>query len=166
MKRPTLFLFFVVVAFLYYFFAQSKYLILETDIAVSCMLYPDCNCIDLFNEKWSVFQKAFYQHLLYIDFIFIAFYALFLGFGSYLEMQRQRICLLNNLLRLNLLLLIIAILADVVENFFQLHYFSNFPVTCGGLSFIPTLLKWSTIGLILLFWGISFLYRKLKLTFQ
>ena len=71
----------------------------------------------------------------FIDFLFIVFYVMFVIMLSYRRMQKERFYLLNNLLRLNFLLIIVAGLLDVAEDIFLLRNIHAFD---AGGSYVST----------------------------
>lgn len=70
-----------------------------------------------------------------IDFVFIVFYILLVIMLSYRRMELERNYLLNNLLRLNFLLIIVAGLLDVTEDIFLLR---NIHAFHAGGSYVST----------------------------
>ena len=92
----------------------------------------------------------------YVDFVFIFSYVGVMIFLSYSRMQREGRKTLNNLLRLNFFLAIIAGLLDVIENFILLcdmhHYY---PGKCYCPAVCIATVKFVLCGWIILVWLVS-----------
>jgi hypothetical protein len=91
-----------------------------------------------------------------LDFLYILIYVSLILLYSYLQMQQEKRIFINELLRLNLLLALLAGLFDVVENVVLLYNFRH--VTDSGL-YISTVIistaKFTLLGWTILVWIIS-----------
>ena len=149
MKKLASVLLVAVIAFLAYFYVQAGWVVGK--ISLNCVLRPDCNCIDAHIFSRSATQKQHLQSLLRLDYLFMVLYGFLLGFWCYMEMQCQKIFWLNNLLRLSLPLVFVVIVADLIENFFLIHYLqSDNAGACVSFSFVASSLKWAGLCVILL----------------
>ncbi len=87
------------------------------------------------------------------DFLYILIYVGLILLYSYLQMQQEKRIFLNELLRLNLLLALLAGLFDVVENVLLLYNFRH--VNDSGIyisTMILSSLKFSLLGWTVLVW--------------
>lgn len=163
MKITTWMLLIMVLAFSSFWLLQAKqFIIVDVDTS-GCFYKPDCECIDRMYKGWSIEQKNLYLKLMRLDFIYMVFYGLLLGFMSYIEMQKQKVYWLNNLLRFNVFVLVITLLSDLTENSFSLYYFSRTShVDCFKWSYVFTYIKWAGVVCILLVLLMSCLIRKIN----
>lgn len=151
MKTLTRIILILVLAFSGFWILQSDQFYSDTYKMSRCFFYPNCDCITTMFKNWTIQQKDIYLKLMRLDFIFMVFYGSLLGFWSYMEMQSQKVFWINNLLRFNLFILMITLLADITENVFSLYYFSRLSCfNCFKWSYIFTLVKWTGVTFILL----------------
>lgn len=149
----------VVLLFEAYFFWMAKEILYHTEICqkkIFLLWKYDC-LIAAFPSLKHVWQQQIIS-MLHVDFIFILVYTFLLLLWSYLEMQQQRSTQLNELLRLNIFLGILAAVADCIENMILLHDFTS-PIHAKYEPDVFSLIKWFFIGWILLVLVISLLRR-------
>ncbi len=100
-----------------------------------------------------------------VDFFFIVSYVSVLIMVSYSLMQKEKNITLNNLLRFNMLLAIVAGLFDVGENIILLrdinNYLSSLPITSA---MYVSYAKWTLIAFIVTVWMVSFSLRMFSST--
>lgn len=91
-----------------------------------------------------------------IDFIYIIVYSYVLITLSYDRMQWEQNVFLNNLLRLNFPMAVLAGLFDVIENILFLFNMEHYDLPGGYVSIAPfTYAKWTLIGIVVLIWIVS-----------
>lgn len=91
-----------------------------------------------------------------IDFAYIIVYSYVLVTLSYDRMQREGNVILNNFLRLNFPIAILAGLFDVIENVLFLFNMEHFDLPDGYVSIAPfTYIKWTLIALVALILVVS-----------
>ncbi|MDJ1479957.1 hypothetical protein QNI16_05625 [Cytophagaceae bacterium YF14B1] len=146
MKHLKYILLLIVVLFETYFIGIGSTLlkdIPQCDEGILMLFRYDC-IISVFHGLQPIWQEQIVS-MLHVDFIFILVYTFLLLLWSYLEMQQQRSVWLNELLRLNILLGILAAVADCIENMILLHDFS-IPVRTIYQPDVFSFIKWGCIG--------------------